>query len=107
MENSKISYDGDGNMFYVTNTKTKVSMKNCELKYDGKKLISAAAGRWGCNGSNGGTLTMTTDSQTLKGKISADKISKITLKLKNKSTFNGSTSGSVKIDKDDSSTVKK
>ena len=50
---------------------------------------------------------MTADGQSLKGNIAADDISKITVKLTNKSTFDGKTSGSVTVDKDDSSKMNK
>lgn len=107
VENSTIEYKGDGNVFYVTNTNTNVTLKNSKINYKGSKLINAAAGRWGNEGKNGGTLNMTADGQSLKGNIAADDISKITVKLTNKSTFDGKTSGSVTVDKDDSSKMNK
>ena len=44
---------------------------------------------WGTAGANGGTVTMTVKKQTLSGMILVDKISALTLMLKDNSTFTG------------------
>lgn len=44
---------------------------------------------WGTAGANGGTAAMTVKKQTLSGKIVVDKISALTLTLKDNSTFTG------------------
>lgn len=106
MEDTTITYKGDGALLYVTNTTSEVTMTDCTLENSGSALISAAADKWGTSGSNGGTLTLTTDEQTLEGSIAADSTSSITVKLTNDSSFDGSTSGTVNVTKDDSSTIK-
>lgn len=107
LKNSKIIYEGTGALLYVTNTKTVVNSTNTTFTYKNTDtLINAATGRWGTSGSNGGTLTFNANSQTLSGKVTADSISSVTLNLKTKSTLTGTTSGSVTVNKDSTSSVK-
>ncbi len=82
-----------GDMFYVTNTNCTIDLTNVELTLANDTLLRVAgndgSNGWGTAGSNGGTATMTASKQTLSGKIVVDKISALTLTLKDNSTFTG------------------
>jgi hypothetical protein len=52
-------------------------------------LVKAAAGNWGNSGSNGGTVILAVDGQTLSGNLVADNISSISLTLQNASNLVG------------------
>ncbi|MCR5134170.1 MAG: right-handed parallel beta-helix repeat-containing protein [Clostridiales bacterium] len=97
MEDSTIDYQGDGPLLYVTNTTTEVTVTGCTFKNAGSALISAAAGRWGSDGSNGGALTLTIDGQSVEGEISADSISSVLVQCVNGGSFDGQTSGNVTV----------
>ena len=84
-----------GSMFYFTNTTADVVLSNTDLDFDSDvaNLIMAAgndSNNWGTAGSNGATVNFTGRSQTLKGKVSADTISSVTLNLLEGSTWTGS-----------------
>ena len=84
-----------GSMFYFTNTTADVVLSNTDLDFDSDAAnLSMAAGNdsnnWGTAGSNGATVNFTGRSQTLKGKVSADTISSVTLNLLEGSTWTGS-----------------
>lgn len=91
LTDSTIIYQGTGPLLYVTNT---VFAHNKTTT-----LISAAIGRWGSSGSNGGILTFNGDSLTLSGHVTADSISAITMNLKSGATLDGTTSGAVTVNK--------
>lgn len=98
----------EGPLFYITNTNAKVFLKNAKLSPASGVLISAQADRWGKKGSNGGHLEFNADGQVLKGDISADKISSVSVVLKNGSSFEGSISNaSISLDADSVWSVKK
>ena len=98
MEDSTIDYQGDGPLLYVTNTTTEVTISGCTFKNAGSELVSVATGRWGSDGSNGGTLTLTVDGQSLDGEIAADSISSVLVKAVNGGSFDGTTSGDVTVE---------
>jgi hypothetical protein len=80
-----------GALFFITNTDSAASLKNVVVKNSTGVLISACAtSRWGTSGSNGGKLKFTADTETLSGKVLCDKISSVTMSLKNKTNFTGS-----------------
>ena len=86
-----------GSMFYFTNTKANVVLSNTTLDFDSDAaaLITAAgndSNNWGSAGSNGATVTFTGRNQTLKGTVSADTISSVTLNLLDGSTWTGTAS---------------
>lgn len=93
IEDSSITYTGNGSMYYVTNTTTEVNSSNTTYKND-NELIKASAGRWGSDDKNGGILTFNSSNETLNGNVIADDISNIKLNLDN-SELNGDTSGNV------------
>lgn len=82
-----------GDMFYVTNTNCTIDLTNVELTLANDTLLRVAgndgSNGWGTAGANGGTAAMTASKQTLSGKILVDKISALTLTLKDNSTFTG------------------
>jgi len=79
----------DSPLFYVTNTTGVITLKGVKVASASNVLVKAAAGQWGTNGSNGGTVQLTADGQTLTGSIVADKISSVTVSLRNGSTLTG------------------
>ncbi|NMN02385.1 beta strand repeat-containing protein [Bifidobacterium panos] len=83
-----------GSMFYFTNTEANVVLSNTTLDFDSDAaaLITAAgndSNSWGQAGSNGATVTFTGRNQELKGNVSADTISSVTLNLFDSSTWTG------------------
>jgi uncharacterized protein (TIGR03437 family) len=81
-----------GPLFYVTNTTGIISLKGVSVAAKSGVLVSAAAGSWGTSGSNGGTVVLTGDGQTMAGNMTADSISSIAVTLKNSSTLAGALS---------------
>lgn len=97
MTNSIITSDADGPMFYITNTSSVINLNGGNtLSTASGQLVSAAIGRWGNDGSNGGTLTLNTI-DNLTESIDADDISSITVNLQNGAVCTGTTSGNVSI----------
>lgn len=84
-----------GDMFYVTNTESKIALSNVDLTLaDNNKLLTVAGNDgsrgWGTAGSNGGKCTLTAANQTLTGDITVDAISTLDLTLQDSSSFTGS-----------------
>ena len=80
-------------MFFVTNTDASISLTNTKLSYGSDILLSAkGTSEWGNSGSNGGNVTLTAKNQTLKGNITADKISTVTIKMTS-SDYTGTING--------------
>lgn len=98
MTDTTINNNTDGAMFYITNTNSVVNINGANtLKSANGELVSAATGRWGNDGSNGGTLTLNISKMTVADKISADDISTVTVNLSDSAAFTGSTEGSVTV----------
>ncbi|HJP96033.1 MAG TPA: hypothetical protein VJ843_01535 [Candidatus Saccharimonadales bacterium] len=89
MSGGKLSA-ADGPLFYVTNATGVISLKNVDLTTTSGILLKAAADQWGTSGKNGGTVTLSADSQTLNGNVVTDNISSAALILKNNSSLKGS-----------------
>jgi hypothetical protein len=90
MTGGSLSYDATGApLFFVTNTRAVISLKDAILSSASMILLQAAAGNWGASGSNGGSVIFTADSQDLKGDLVADNLSSISLTLKQDSTLTG------------------
>lgn len=86
----------DGAMFYVTNTKAKMVLKDTEIQTgsDDVALIQAtgnSSNNWGTEGKNGGTLTFTGYGESLSGNIIADTISSVDFYLMDNSNWTGAT----------------
>ena len=77
-------------MFFVTNTDAVINLKNTKLAFGSGILLNAAStSEWGKEGSNGGNVTLNAENQTLKGNITADSISTVSINLTS-SDFEGS-----------------
>lgn len=89
---STIKTTSTGPMFYITNTTAEINLTNTKLVYSSGILLNAAGNNtnnWGKVGSNGGNVTLNASSQTLKGDITCDNISTVTLNLGEDTTFTG------------------
>ena len=84
------SYYKKAPMFFVTNTDAVINLTNTKLSYGSNTLLSIkGTSEWGQSGSNGGTVKLNASKQTLTGNINLDKLSTLTMKLKNSSTYTG------------------
>ena len=79
-----------GPLFYVTNSTANITLKGVDTMVGSNTLVKASAGDWGNSGTNGGTVLLTADEQSLSGNLTADNISSVTLTLQNGSSLNGS-----------------
>ena len=80
----------NGPLFYVTNSTGVITLKGVNVTATSGTLVNAAGNdRWGTIGSNGGTVILTADGQTLTGNMVADSISSITAALHNGSSLTG------------------
>ena len=84
----------EGSMFYITNTTAQVYLRNTGVNFDSDKanlltIEGNNSNNWGTEGSNGGTVTFTADTETLSGDITVDTISSLDLYLLNGSTYTG------------------
>jgi hypothetical protein len=84
-----------GDMFYVTNTTSVISLNSVTLNpADGTSILRVAgndASRgWGTAGANGGKVTFNIAKQTLTGDIVVDAISTLAMNITDSSTFTGS-----------------
>ena len=90
MTGGSLSYTpSTGPLFYVTNSTGVITLKGVTLTAGSGTLVKAGADKWGTSGSNGGTVILTADGQTLAGDMVADKISTISATLQNSSTLTG------------------
>jgi hypothetical protein len=111
MTGGSLSYtDASSPLFYVTNTTGNITLKGVHVNAASGILAKAEGNdRWGTSGSNGGTIVLAADTQSLSGNLVADKISSITAALQNGSALNGAinpdnTAQAVKLTIDSSST---
>jgi hypothetical protein len=82
--------DVNGPLFYVTNSTAYITLNGVEVTAASGTLINAAGNdRWGTSGSNGGTVILVTDAQTLSGDLVADAISSLSATLQNGSSLTG------------------
>lgn len=103
----------NGDLFYVTNTNCDITLSDVALTLANDNLLTVAGNSssrgWGTEGSNGGNVNFTADSQTMEGNITCDSISTLNLTMKNATNFKGTinksgTAGSVSVTIDDNST---
>ena len=82
-----------GDMFYVTNTTSTISLSNVALTLANDTLLNVAGNSssrgWGTAGANGGTCTFTVSNQVLTGDILVDAISSLDFQLADGSVFTG------------------
>lgn len=106
------SYYKKAPMFFVTNTDAVINLTNTKLSYGSNTLLSVkGTSEWGQSGSNGGTVKLNASKQTLSGNISLDKLSTLTMKLSNSSTYTGTinaknTAKKISLSLDSSSKIK-
>ena len=101
----------NGDIFFVNNTATEISLSGTEITNedaDGLFLRAEAAG-WGNEGSNGGKVNLNATGQTINGDISVDDVSALNMYLKEKSAFTGAINsdgqkGDVYVEIEDGST---
>ncbi|MBQ3370295.1 MAG: hypothetical protein IJG48_04645 [Mogibacterium sp.] len=101
----------NGDIFFVNNTATEISLSGVEITNEDAEgvFLRAEAAGWGNEGSNGGKVNMTASGQVINGNMLVDDISTLNLYLKDKSAFTGSInsegqSGDVYIEIEDGST---
>ena len=102
-----------GDLFYVTNTDSKIRLKNVDLTLANDTFLrvegNSSSRGWGTEGSNGGDVTLTADSQKIEGNILVDDISSLKYSLSGGSNYQGSinpegTDGEVRVTLDQNST---
>lgn len=89
---SLVSNNGD--MFYITNTDSVITLNNADLTLaDGTYLIVIAGNDgsrgWGSEGSNGGTCEVNFNEETVSGDIVVDSISEMNLSISDGSSYTG------------------
>lgn len=102
-----------GDLFYITNTDCKINLKNVSLKPANNTFLrvegNSSSRGWGTEGSNGGDVTLTADSQKIQGNILVDAISSLNFSLSGGSAYQGSinsekTEGKITVTLDQDST---
>jgi hypothetical protein len=82
-----------GDMFYVTNTTSTISLSNVALTLANGTLLRVSGNSnsrgWGTAGANGGVCTLIVSDQTLAGDIIVDDISSLDFQLADGSVFSG------------------
>jgi hypothetical protein len=101
----------NGDIFFVNNTATEISLSGVEITNEDAEgaFLRAEAAGWGNEGSNGGKVNMNASGQVINGDILVDDISTLNLYLKDKSAFTGAVnsdgqSGDVYVEIEDGST---
>jgi len=104
--NSTVTTTANVPMIYVTNTTCVVNVTSSTLTHPSSTaLLSLAEDRWGTSGSNGGHATVTFAGCTVTGALTAGSSSSATVALTNGTKVTGSTSGSVTVTKDGTSSM--
>ena len=104
--NSTVTTTANVPMIYVTNTTCVVNVTGSTLTHPSSSaLLSLAEDRWGTSGSNGGHATVTFAGCTLTGALTAGSSSSATVALTTGTKVTGSTSGSVTVTKDGTSSM--
>ena len=100
-----------GDSFYVTNTTAEINLENNKIVNNDASgnFLRIQKDSWGKSGSNGGTVTLNMTNQSATGNIVVDSISKLTMSLKNgssfKGTINNANAGEVSLNLDKDSTI--
>ena len=80
----------NGDVFFINNTATEISLNNAAITNNGDGVfLRAAAAGWGSEGSNGGQVTLNATAQTINGDMVVDEVSHLNLYLKSSSAFTG------------------
>ena len=100
----------NGDVFFVNNTATEISLDNASITNEGDGVfLRAAAAGWGNEGSNGGQVTLNASNQKINGDMVVDSVSNLNLYLKSSSSFTGAINsdgqaGEVYVEIEDGST---
>lgn len=82
-----------GDMFYVTNTDSVISLENVSMTLGNDQLLTVcgndASRGWGTAGKNGANVTLNATSQILAGNITVDDISTLSFNLEEGSCYTG------------------
>jgi hypothetical protein len=90
MTGGSLTYSAaDGPLFYVTNSTGVIVLKGVSLGAASGILVKVGCRNWGTRGSNGGSVILKADSQSLSGSLVADKLSSLDISLKDDSTLGG------------------
>ena len=77
-------------LFYVTNTQAQVTLKDVKTEIASGIFLSASGNPdWGQVGSNGGVVSLTLGNMNVKGSITADRLSSVSLNLSSTSVMTG------------------
>lgn len=94
-ENSELTIDPQSEyydsipMFHVTNTKADINLESSTFNFGSGILVDVSGqNQWGSEGSNGGDVNLTAESETLTGDIIVDSISSLNFNLED-TTFEG------------------
>ena len=101
----------NGDIFFVNNTATEISLSGTEITNEDAEgvFLRAEAAGWGSEGSNGGKVNITASGQVIDGDMLVDDVSTLNLYLKDKSALTGAInsdgqSGDVYVEIEDGST---
>jgi len=101
----------NGDIFFVNNTVTEISLSGAEIVNEDANgvFLRAEAAGWGNEGSNGGQVTLTANAQEINGDMIVDEVSNLNLYLKNNAVFTGAVNtdgqaGEVYVELDEGST---
>ena len=90
---SNSNYYTTAPMFFITNTNSEISLKNCVFTYGSKIFLSVkGTSEWGTAGSNGGDVVLKLTNQNIEGNFVIDSISTLKITLV-KSTIKGTING--------------
>ena len=85
----------NGDVFFVNNTATEITLKNAQITNNGNGVfLRAAAAGWGNEGSNGGQVTLNASNQIINGDMIVDSVSHLNLYLSNNASFTGAINSS-------------
>ena len=81
----------NGDVFFVTNTATDISLSGVSItnEDDNGYFLKAEAAGWGSEGRKGGKINLNASNQDIEGNISVDDVSVLNLYLKDNSSFSG------------------
>lgn len=80
----------NGDVFFVNNTATDITLNGATITNEGDGLfLRAQAAGWGSEGSNGGLVNLTATNQKINGDMLVDSVSVLNLYLKSGSVFAG------------------
>ncbi len=85
----------NGDVFFINNTATEITLNNAQITNNGEGVfLRAAAAGWGSEGSNGGQVTLNASNQIINGDMIVDSVSHLNLYLSNNASFTGAINSS-------------